>query len=238
MDLFLALSVWPPSSSRQSLPTLVPWLDQSSCTTLEVSSKGSEEYSLDSWTMSTTPGGSSGYHICSGLMKSTLVCNFSEFCSSRFLEGVANAAAAASMLGILMQLFPSRESSITAWTEMCLGLGYMLGTQLMSKSSLYFYPSICGFHTGPSIGSLFYSVGGFGLPFFVVGTLGIILAVALLVKLLFKVFSLHTAFSHQNIVGASPKSGETKNVEREDAPEQERWGWQWESWRWDKRDSP
>ena len=44
-----------------------------------------------------------------------------------FVEGVANAAAASSMLGILMQVFPGRESSITAWTEMSLGLGYMLG---------------------------------------------------------------------------------------------------------------
>ncbi len=78
MDLSLALSVWPPSSSRQSLPNLVPWLDQSSCTTLEVLSKGSEEYSLDSWTMSTTQGGSLGCHICSGLKKSTNNCNFSK----------------------------------------------------------------------------------------------------------------------------------------------------------------
>ncbi len=50
------------------------------------------------------------------------------FVPSRFLEGAGSAAAATSIMAILMQIFPGRESSITAWTEMSLGFGYMLGT--------------------------------------------------------------------------------------------------------------
>ncbi len=49
---------------------------------------------------------------------------------SRFLEGVANAAANTAMLSILMQIFPGKEARITAWAEMSLGLGYMLGIKL------------------------------------------------------------------------------------------------------------
>ncbi len=51
--------------------------------------------------------------------------NFTLICS--FVEGVASAAVASSALCILMQIFPGHESSITAWTEMGFGLGYMLG---------------------------------------------------------------------------------------------------------------
>ncbi len=34
---------------------------------------------------------------------------------------------------------------------------------------------------GPSVGSLFYSAGGFGLPFYAVGSIGVVLAAILLV---------------------------------------------------------
>ena len=45
----------------------------------------------------------------------------------RFLEGVASAACSSMLIGILMVLFPKYEASIPAYTEMLLGLGYMLG---------------------------------------------------------------------------------------------------------------
>ncbi|TRY80723.1 hypothetical protein TCAL_12990 [Tigriopus californicus] len=77
----------------------------------------------------------------------------------RFIDGVANAACAATIVSILMTLIPGSESSITAWTEMCLGLGYMIG---------------------PVLGSLLYESGGFGLPFYIVGGIIIVLAFALL----------------------------------------------------------
>ncbi len=52
-------------------------------------------------------------------------------------------------------------------------LPYILGRGFFLKDSWYF-------DTGPSIGSLLYSVGGFGLPFFTIGSVGILLAVSLL----------------------------------------------------------
>ncbi len=47
------------------------------------------------------------------------------FC--RFLGGVADAAAWGSVVSILMKVFPNHVTVIASWTEMLLGLGYMLG---------------------------------------------------------------------------------------------------------------
>ncbi|XP_059097668.1 MFS-type transporter SLC18B1-like [Tigriopus californicus] len=77
----------------------------------------------------------------------------------RFIDGVANAACSATIVSILMTLIPGHESSITAWTEMFLGFGYMFG---------------------PVLGSLLFEVGGFALPYYVVGGIVLVLAFALL----------------------------------------------------------
>ncbi|TRY80377.1 hypothetical protein TCAL_13778 [Tigriopus californicus] len=78
----------------------------------------------------------------------------------RFIDGVANAAGTASIVSILMTLFPGFESSIPAWTEMCFGLGYTIG---------------------PVLGSVLFEVGGFGLPFFIMGGIVLFLALVLFV---------------------------------------------------------
>ena len=78
------------------------------------------------------------------------------FC--RALGGIADVAAWGAVLSILMKLFPSKVSTIMSWTEMFFGLGYMLG---------------------PALGSVLYNAGGFMLPFIVVGSIGLIVATAL-----------------------------------------------------------
>jgi hypothetical protein len=40
---------------------------------------------------------------------------------------MADAAAWGAVVSILMKLFPSHVTTIASWTEMLLGLGYMLG---------------------------------------------------------------------------------------------------------------
>jgi MFS family permease len=54
----------------------------------------------------------------------------------RFIEGGASAAANAAVVAILMQLFPERAASVTAFTEMFMGLGYMIGKLFLSINSL------------------------------------------------------------------------------------------------------
>ena len=47
--------------------------------------------------------------------------------SNRFINGVADAAALGAVISILMKLFPKYVTTIISWTEMLIGLGYMLG---------------------------------------------------------------------------------------------------------------
>ena len=48
----------------------------------------------------------------------------------RFMGGVADAAAWGSVVSILMKLFPNHVTTIASWTEMLLGLGYMMGKKI------------------------------------------------------------------------------------------------------------
>ena len=80
----------------------------------------------------------------------------------RFVEGICLAACNGSLLAILMNMFPSKAASATAWTEMFMGLGYMIG---------------------PVMGAGLYFHGGFMLPFVVVGIITLIAAVALIILL-------------------------------------------------------
>lgn len=76
----------------------------------------------------------------------------------RFVDGVAEAAAWGAVVSILMKIYPSKVTTIMSWTEMCFGMGYMLG---------------------PAVGSGLYMVGGFLLPFLVVGTWCLFIAVCI-----------------------------------------------------------
>ena len=71
----------------------------------------------------------------------------------RFLNGVADAAVWGASLSILLKMFPDKVATLMSYTEMCSGLGYMLG---------------------PPIGSFLFEIGGFILPFEVMGSICLI----------------------------------------------------------------
>lgn len=78
--------------------------------------------------------------------------------SCRALGGIADVAAWGAVLAILLKVFPEKYASILSWTETFFGLGYMLG---------------------PALGALLYDLGGFTLPFLVVGSVGFVVATSL-----------------------------------------------------------
>jgi len=80
----------------------------------------------------------------------------------RFIEGMGTAMAWSSALGILMEIFPNKVGRVMSWTQTCFGLGYMLG---------------------PGVGAWFYEMGGFMLPFLVVGSLSTFLSLLLIVTI-------------------------------------------------------
>ena len=59
-------------------------------------------------------------------------------------------------MSILIDLFPNKVATLMSYTEMCIGVGYMLG---------------------PPLGSFLYELGGFILPFEVVGSVCICAAI-------------------------------------------------------------
>ena len=77
----------------------------------------------------------------------------------RFLDGMADAATWGAIISIMMKLFPDKVATIMSWTEMAFGLGYSLG---------------------PAVGGVFYDLGGFKLPFIVVGFIALMVAFALI----------------------------------------------------------
>lgn len=86
------------------------------------------------------------------------------------MDGLADAAGWGAGVSILMKLFPSKVSTIMAWTEMLFGLGYMLGIPLAIPTLLILKKLITYVGTlGPTLGSALYQAGGFLLPFLVVG---------------------------------------------------------------------
>ena len=76
----------------------------------------------------------------------------------RFLQGISNTATMGASLAILIEMYPDRVTSLMSYTEMCVGLGYILG---------------------PAIGSILYEMGGFILPFEVMGSICILAAFGL-----------------------------------------------------------
>ena len=76
----------------------------------------------------------------------------------RFLQGISDAATMGASLAILIEMYPDRITTLVSYTEMCVGLGYILG---------------------PAIGSILYEMGGFILPFEVMGSICLLAALGL-----------------------------------------------------------
>ena len=75
----------------------------------------------------------------------------------RFIEGFGTAAVLGAGLAILIDLFPDRIATYMSYTEICFGLGFMLG---------------------PPLGSHLYDLGGLLLPFEIVGIVSAIASFA------------------------------------------------------------
>ena len=71
----------------------------------------------------------------------------------RIILGIANAAGWSSLLATLITIFPDKVAKIVAASEFFYGIGYMLG---------------------PAVGAFLYNLGGFVLPFEIIGLLALI----------------------------------------------------------------
>ena len=80
----------------------------------------------------------------------------------RIFSGMAIAAAWSSLLAALITFFPNHVSKLVATSEVCYGIGYMLG---------------------PAFGALLYSTGGFALPFEITGSIAILVSILILVTI-------------------------------------------------------
>ena len=78
----------------------------------------------------------------------------------RILSGMANAAAWGSLLAALITIFPDKVAKIVAASEFCYGIGYMLG---------------------PAVGGFFYKLGGFVLPFEIIGSIALIVSISMVI---------------------------------------------------------
>ena len=72
---------------------------------------------------------------------------------NRFLEGISSSLALSSFTTLFMVLFPHKVATSYSWASTVQGVGYSIG---------------------PAIGGLLYDMGGFYLPFLVIGILGVI----------------------------------------------------------------
>ena len=70
------------------------------------------------------------------------------FCYSRAVEGVGSSIAMSSFTVIFIDLYPNKVGTINSWSQTALGVGYSIG---------------------PAIGGFLYDIGGFHLPFTVIG---------------------------------------------------------------------
>ena len=82
--------------------------------------------------------------------------------SRRILEGICSAVSVAAYTATFIQLYPERVVAISAWCGSASGIGYSVG---------------------PVIGGFLYDIGGFYLPFMVIGILAIIFSLITLVAL-------------------------------------------------------
>ena len=83
-----------------------------------------------------------------------------------------------------MKLFPSKVTTVMSWTETLFGFGYMIGKKSkIQKTSLDIDKKNICFNLGPAVGSALYQLGGFTLPFLVVGVWCSVSAIGLLFTL-------------------------------------------------------
>ena len=78
------------------------------------------------------------------------------------LEGASSAIASTTYTVVFIKLYPDKVGAINSWSRTLFGVGYCIG---------------------PAIGGLFYDIGGFYLPFLVIGILDIIFSIFTLVAL-------------------------------------------------------
>ena len=109
-------------------------------------------------------------HIFSGNHSQTIFAPlWSKYLFWRFIDGLGNAATYGAMISIIMTLYPDDTVKIMSWTETTFGLGYSLG---------------------PAVGVFIYDLGGFKLPFIVVGLVALVLAITLIILIPGKNFRL------------------------------------------------
>ncbi len=72
---------------------------------------------------------------------------------------MADVAALTASVSILLKLFPTKVATVISWSEMFFGLGLMMG---------------------PALGAALFSAGGFKLPFLVVGSIAVVIALTLI----------------------------------------------------------
>ena len=72
---------------------------------------------------------------------------------NRFFEGISSSLALSSFTTLFMVLFPHKVAALYSWASTVHGVGYSIG---------------------PAIGGLLYDMGGFYLPFLVIGILDIV----------------------------------------------------------------
>ena len=73
------------------------------------------------------------------------------------MEGIFSALAESAYTALFINLYPDRIGQITSWSNTAIGVGYSVG---------------------PIFGRFFYDIGGFHLPFLVIGILGISFSIA------------------------------------------------------------
>ena len=78
------------------------------------------------------------------------------------LEGASSAIASTTYTVVFIKLYPHNVGAINSWSRTLFGVGYCIG---------------------PAIGGLFYDIGGFYLPFLVIGILDIIFSFLTLLTL-------------------------------------------------------
>ena len=83
------------------------------------------------------------------------------------MEGFFSALAMAAYSATFINLYPHSIGAITSWSGSVLGIGYSIG---------------------PIIGGFFYDIGGFHLPFSVIGILAIFLSIVTVFALPHKEF--------------------------------------------------
>ena len=93
--------------------------------------------------------------------------------------GLSDVCSYNSAVGLMMGLFPGKDSTVFATSETLISLGYSLGMvcEIIIHSIKKKY---CFEFQGPAIGSGLYTVGGFSLPFFVLGSCILVLTVVTL----------------------------------------------------------